>query len=87
MFYLFFFNKNRRAEIPLVLIVAGAIGNIVDYFLYGFVIDFFHVILWGYDFPVFNVADISITLGVLWLFCFACVSKKKVAEKNMSEKS
>lgn len=53
------------------LIVTGAIGNVIDYCLYGHVVDFFHFTFWGYEFPVFNVADSCITIGVLALFLFA----------------
>lgn len=54
---------------PLAMIVAGGIGNIIDYFIYGHVIDMFHFIFWGYSYPVFNVADASIFFGIaaiLW---------------------
>lgn len=40
--------------------VAGAIGNIVDRLLRGYVVDFIHVRYW----PVFNVADIAVVIGV-----------------------
>lgn len=68
--YLAFVNKNKGIVIPLIMVVAGAIGNISDFFFYGHVVDMFHFVLWGYDYPVFNVADISITMGILYL----CVS-------------
>ncbi len=55
-------------QIPLALIIAGAIGNVIDFFIYGHVIDMFHFVLWGYDFPVFNVADSAISIGIGLLF-------------------
>jgi len=76
--YLFFFNKNRGWELPLVLISVGALGNVMDTFIYGHVVDMFHFVLWGYDFPVFNVADTSITLGVAWLFLSSLSQPQKV---------
>jgi signal peptidase II len=66
--YLLIWNKRTALRFPLVLIIAGALGNIVDYFFYGHVVDMFHFILWGYDFPVFNLADTSIFLGICSLF-------------------
>ena len=66
--WLLFFNKNSKLRYPFALILAGAFGNVIDYFIYGHVVDMFHFVLWGYDFPVFNVADSAIFLGVLWLF-------------------
>lgn len=68
LIYLLFYNKESSKQIPLALIVAGAVGNICDYFLYGQVIDMFHFILWGYDYPIFNVADSVIFVGIVWLF-------------------
>lgn len=64
----FFYNTNEKLRFPFALIMAGALGNIVDYFIYGHVVDMFHFVLWGYDFPVFNIADSSIFLGIVWLF-------------------
>lgn len=79
LIYLIFINHQKSVEIPLVLVIAGAIGNVVDFFLYGFVVDFFHFNFWGYHFPVFNVADSVITIGVTWLFLIACSSKNRLS--------
>lgn len=79
--YLFFFNVNRAADVPLILIVSGALGNVIDYFLYGHVIDFLHFNFWGYDFPIFNLADVAISIGVSWLFLLAIFSKKRALQK------
>lgn len=76
--YLFFFNKNKSWQLPLVLISVGALGNVMDTFVYGHVVDMFHFVLWGYDFPVFNVADTSITMGVAWLFLSSLSQPQKV---------
>lgn len=75
--YLFFINTNRWSELPLVLIISGAVGNIVDFFLYGFVVDFLSFNLWGYNFPIFNLADTWITIGVIGLLLVAALTKPK----------
>lgn len=62
--YALFINKQSDKSIPIALIIAGAVGNIVDYFTYGHVVDMLHFVLWGYDFPVFNLADTSIFIGI-----------------------
>lgn len=80
--YLFFMNKSKEREIPLIMVIAGAIGNILDYFFYGHVVDMMHFVFWGYSYPVFNVADMSITLGILWL-CLGSFCKKKAPKKVM----
>lgn len=60
-------SKNAKAHhFPLTLILTGAIANVIDYFLYGHVIDMFHFIFWGYSYPVFNVADSAIFCGIVW---------------------
>lgn len=66
--YLFCYNRKNSWQLPLLLIIAGAIGNVIDFFIYGHVVDMFHFVLWGYDFPVFNVADSAITVGISALF-------------------
>jgi signal peptidase II len=73
--YLFFLNHNRIVDLPLVFIIAGAIGNVIDFFLYGFVVDFLRFNLWGYHFPIFNFADSWITIGVVWLLLAGIISK------------
>lgn len=81
LLYILFFNKNKSWEIPFTLIIVGAAGNISDYFLYGHVIDMLHFVLWGYDFPVFNIADSAIFLGIAWLILLSCLdaeSRKKI---------
>lgn len=67
LIYTLFFNQNSRSQIPFTLIITGAVGNVLDTLFYGHVIDFLFVQLWGYDFPVFNVADSFIFIGVAWL--------------------
>ena len=79
--YAFFFNKDRSYDWPFTIILAGAFGNILDYFLYGHVIDMFHFILWGYDYPVFNIADSAIFIGIVWLVLLGFFSKKKPVKR------
>lgn len=66
--YVFFFNRQSSWQIPILLIIAGAVGNVADFFVYGHVIDMFHFVLWGYDFPIFNLADSAICMGIASLF-------------------
>ncbi len=63
--YLLFFNKGKTPALPLWLIVIGAVGNGIDYLVYGHVIDFFHFCFWGRSFAIFNLADCYITFGVV----------------------
>ncbi len=47
------------------LVIGGALGNLIDRLLYGKVADFFHFYGFGYDWYVFNIADLAITLGAV----------------------
>lgn len=61
-----------RRLIPLALILAGALGNLLDRLTHGYVVDFVHV-HWRdtWSFPIFNVADSLITVGaILMIFLF-----------------
>ena len=51
--------------IGLGLVIGGALGNLIDRLVYGRVADFFHFHAFGYDWYVFNVADVAITFGVI----------------------
>lgn len=61
-------EEERLTRWSLALLVGGAIGNLYDRILYGFVVDFFLFHIGPFDFPVFNIADIAIDLGVFMLF-------------------
>ena len=51
----------------LALILGGAVGNVVDRMLHGYVVDFLQFHYAGWSFPSFNVADSAITLGAVLL--------------------
>ena len=54
-------------EVALVLILAGAIGNLIDRIRVGYVIDFIELYYGAWRFPAFNVADMAIFLGAVML--------------------
>lgn len=54
-----------------VCIISGAVSNLIDRFVYGGVVDFIHLSYAEWSFPVFNIADIAVVIGVallLWEF-------------------
>ena len=61
------FKKNRRNNIAFGLILGGIFGNLIDRILKGYVIDFLDFKIFNYDYPVFNIADIAIVVGVILL--------------------
>ena len=59
-------TTSRALAIGYGLIIGGALGNnLVDRLIYGRVADFFHFYGFGYDWYIFNVADVAITLGAI----------------------
>jgi len=73
--YLVFFNKGKTPAFPMWLVITGAVGNGIDYLVYGHVIDFFHFCFWGHSFAIFNLADCYISLGVLGLLALSSAAK------------
>ena len=61
------------------LILSGAIGNGIDRFLFGYVVDFLDFRL--INFPVFNLADVAINIGVLLLLIAAFTTSAKPKKK------
>jgi len=68
---------SRLYIIAFSLILGGAIGNLLDRILYGYVIDFIDFRIW----PVFNVADSAITVGAL-VIAFKCIPVGKSEKTN-----
>ena len=66
----------------LRLVIAGAAGNLIDRVLYGFVVDFFDFRL--INFPIFNVADVLLNIGVVFMLIQILFldSKQVKKEKN-----
>ena len=59
-------STSRALAIGYGLIIGGALGNnLVDRLVYGKVADFFHFYGFGYDWYIFNIADVAITLGAI----------------------
>jgi len=65
---------NKRAfmllQIDLALLIAGAIGNLIDRLANGYVVDFLYFKL--IDFPVFNIADCYVTVSTIALMLICC---------------
>ncbi|BBB24202.1 signal peptidase II [Isorropodon fossajaponicum endosymbiont JTNG4] len=59
--------KHRFKLISLVLILSGAIGNMIDRIANGFVVDFIDFHYSGFNYPIFNFADVFISIGVILL--------------------
>jgi len=61
------YSRLKAFTFSEVIIIAGGLGNVCDRFAYGAVIDFIKIGYGGWTFPIFNGADIAISVGVLLL--------------------
>ena len=74
----------KRHELPVILIVSGLLGNLIDRVFRGFVVDFVDFHWW----PVFNLADSCIVIGVIWLGVVILIEdNSKSPEEKKTKKS
>lgn len=57
-------DQDHKMAVALSLVIGGAIGNLIDRAMLGYVIDFLDFYLGVYHFPAFNIADSAICVGV-----------------------
>ncbi len=87
---LYYFHKEAKGkplfQFSLMLLLGGAIGNFADRLVRGEVVDFADVLIpiINYDFPIFNVADAALTIGVTILIMVILLEEK--AEKAAKRK-
>ena len=78
------FFRNTLGRVSAALVLAGGVGNLIDRAVFGFVTDMFRTVF--IDFPVFNVADCCVTVGVplLFLYILLYVGKEEPATRENS---
>ncbi|PLS06482.1 signal peptidase II [Neobacillus cucumis] len=71
--------------VSLALMLGGAIGNFIDRVLRKEVVDFIHTYIFSYNFPVFNIADSSLVIGVILLMIQMLLDERGSKEKSYGE--
>ena len=79
--YMFWNSTSRFTDWMLTIIMAGAIGNFIDRMFLGYVRDFLSFCIFGWDFPVFNIADICISVGFGLLLIYYVVEEYRENQK------
>lgn len=81
--YLFIKSNDKLSKTALLLMISGTIGNFIDRIVRVYVVDFLDFIIFGWDFPIFNVADIFLTIGVC-LYIIALIKEEKDAKIKLN---
>ena len=75
------FKQNKRNTIAFILLYGGIVGNLLDRIVYHHVIDFLSFKFGSYNFPVFNIADSCICIG-MFLLIIAIILKEDNVKEN-----
>ena len=77
----------RFELIALALIVGGGLGNMIDRFLFGYVVDFLYIGYGPVGTNIFNIADVLIVIGGCMLIIFSFIQPKKEEEAKKETKA
>ena len=83
--FMYVFKKNKRNTIAFGLLLGGIVGNLIDRWLFGSVKDFLDFTIFKYDYPIFNIADIAVVLGVFLLIIAIFKGEDKVGKDKSSK--
>ncbi|WP_338753927.1 signal peptidase II [Bacillus sp. FJAT-52991] len=73
--------KNKPLmQVSLAFLLGGAIGNFIDRIFRKEVVDFINTYIFSYDFPIFNIADAALTIGVVLLMIAMIIEDRKEKE-------
>ncbi|UOQ85507.1 signal peptidase II [Gracilibacillus salinarum] len=83
IFYIQKFAKDSKwLGIALAFVLGGAIGNFIDRLFRKEVVDFFDVYIGSYDYPIFNIADSALVVGVIFIFIYTFFDERNQKRSN-----
>lgn len=68
LIFMFFIKDKKLSKLEIIfycLLIGGIVGNFIDRAIYGYVVDYLDFNIFGYNFPIFNFADICIVVSVI----------------------
>ena len=84
-----YINKNNLSKLECFcypLIISGILGNFIDRLIYKYVIDFLDFRIFGYNYPIFNLADTFIVIGVILFIIDNFIKERSTKYANKSRK-
>ncbi|MGN8645085.1 signal peptidase II [Gracilibacillus sp. HCP3S3_G5_1] len=83
IYYIQKFGKESKwLRLALALVLGGAIGNFIDRLFRQEVVDFFDVYIGAYDYPIFNIADSALVVGVILIFIYTLLDERNKRRSN-----
>ena len=74
------YKKNKDKNMLLLsygLLLSGILGNLIDRIIRGVVVDYISIRIFNYQYPIFNFADMLITVGIIIFIIVSCTNSKK----------
>lgn len=85
LIYIFLIKNKKLNKLQIImysLLIGGIIGNLVDRIFRGFVVDYLDFSIFGYNFPIFNFADVCIVLSAIALLFINIKEEKNDTHSN-----
>ena len=81
------FKDNKRNILAFGLLIGGILGNLLDRIFLGYVRDFLDFKIFNYNYPIFNVGDIAIVVGIILLFVAILKGEDYGSSRNKGRKN
>lgn len=85
LIYIYFIKNKKLTKLENIsygLLIGGILGNLIDRIIHGYVIDYLDFKIINYDFPIFNIADISIVVSIILIGITLLVGDENARNKN-----